>query len=77
MPREQNAEADAITNGDTEWLNPGRQVETEMGSLPFIMLPELLARGEGFYGAMEAVNTGAEPVVKDPRTLRVRDPWDV
>ena len=77
MPREQNAEADAITNGDAEWLNPRRQVEAQMGSLPFIMLPKLLARGERFYGATEAVNAGEEPVVKDPRTLRVRDPWDV
>ena len=48
----------------------------EMGTLPSIMLPELLARGEGFYGGMETVNTGAVPDFKDTRTLRVRDPWD-
>ena len=41
------------------------------------MLPELLARGEGFYAGTEAVNIGAVPVAKDPRSLRVRDPWDL
>ena len=75
VPREQNAEADAITNGEVGWLNPELQIKSHMGTLPFIMRPELLARGEGFYGDMETVNTGAEPVLKDYRTLRVRDPW--
>ena len=52
VPREQNAEADAITNGDVGWLDPKLQVQSQLGTLPFIMLPELLARGEGLYGKM-------------------------
>ena len=67
VPREQNAEADAITNGDVGWLNPKLQKKSHMGTLPFIMLPELLARGEGFYGGMETVKTGAVPEFKDTR----------
>ena len=76
VPREQNAEADAITNGDFGWLAPENKVDTHMGRLPFKLLPELLAKGEGFYAGYEAVNLGAEPGMKDMRSLRVRAPWD-
>ena len=77
VPREQNTEADAITNGDFAWLNPSRRVQTDLKSLPFIMLPDLLARGESFYEGIENVNGGAPNVgVVDKRTLRVREAWD-
>ena len=76
VPREQNAEADAITNGDFDWLAPENKVDTQMGQLPFKLLPELLAKGEGFYADHEAVNIGVEPERKDIRSLRVRAPWD-
>ena len=36
---------------------------------------EFLAKGEGFYSGVEAVNLGAEPVVNGKRLLRVRAPW--
>ena len=77
VPREQNTEADAITNGDFEWLVAENRVVTVMGQLPFILLPELLAKGEGFYAGSETVNLGAPPIPKDKRSLRTRDPWDV
>ena len=48
VPMEQNTEAHAITNGDFSWLKAGNKVETVMNQLPFIILPELLAEGEGF-----------------------------
>jgi hypothetical protein len=77
VPREQNAEADAITNGDTEWLDPRRRVATVMDDLPFIVLKSLLAQGAIFYEEIETVNLAAlESQGKDPRSLRVRDPWD-
>ena len=77
VPREQNTEADAITNGDFGWLDANNRIETEMGRLPFILLPELLSKGEGFYSGSETVNLGAPPVPKDKRSLRMRGPWDV
>ena len=77
VPREQNAEADAITNGDFGWLSAGKQVATKMCELPFIILPEMLSQGEAFYAGNEVVNNGPIQFVKrDQRTLRVRDPWD-
>ena len=48
-----------------------------MTQLPFLILPELLAEGEGFYSVSETVNLGALPAPKDKRSLSVRDPWDV
>ena len=44
-----------------------------MGQLPFKVLPELLAKGEGYYADKETVNLGAAPAKKDKRTLRVRE----
>ncbi len=77
VPREQNAEADAITNGDVQWLCPGRRVATEMSGLPFLILHDLLIKGAAFYEGIDTVNiAAAESQTKDARTLRVRDPWD-
>ena len=75
--REQNAEADAITNGDLGWLSAGKQVATKMSELPFIILPEMLSQGEAFYAGNEVANSGViESAKRDQFTLRVRDPWD-
>jgi hypothetical protein len=77
VPREQNTEADAITNGDVGWLNPSLKLATDMSKLPFIILNDLLVKGAVFYEGIEAVNTTAAAVAPhDSRTLRVRDPWD-
>ena len=61
VPREQNTEADAIANGDFTWLKAANKVDTVMGQLPFILLPDLLSMGEGFYSGSETVNLGAPP----------------
>ena len=78
MPREQNQEADAITNSDTEWLNADMCVASSLDGLPFLVLPDLLTRGEVFYNGQPVVNLGIpDKGTRDPRSLRVRDPWDV
>jgi hypothetical protein len=77
VPREQNAEADAITNGDVDWLEPRHKVATDLEQLPFLILRELLSKGAGFYEQLDTANLDAlEAHSKDPRSLRVRDPWD-
>ena len=77
VPREQNAEADAITNGSYAWLNPDRRIPTSLDKLPFKVLHTLLHHGAQFYGNLENVNEEAAPEQrKDVRSLRVRDPWD-
>jgi len=77
VPREQNQEADAITNSDTEWLNSDMCVASSLDGLPFLVLPDLLSRGEAFYNGQPVVNQGIpDKGTHDPRSLRVRDPWD-
>ena len=45
--------------------------------LPFLVLPDLLSRGEVFYNGQPVVNQGIpDKGMFDPRSLRVRDPWD-
>ena len=77
VPRELNAEADAITNGETSWLSADLRVKSAFEELPFMVLKGLLEAGSIFYKDMEAVNTeGAPPTKKALGLLKVRDPWD-
>ena len=81
VPRELNAEADAITNCNTGWLNPELEIKTAFCDLPFLVLRELLAMGEDFQKHLEAVNVEDANMTPQlqigPATLlKVRDPWD-
>ena len=77
VPREQNAEADAITNDQVEWLNPANRMAADLGTLPFLILPDLLSKGEVFYDGIENANAAAPDRTKDTHlSLRVRAPWD-
>ena len=42
-PRLQNEEADALTNGNFTAFDPARRVEVEVKSLPWLVLPQMLA----------------------------------
>ena len=76
VPREQNQEADSITNGNVQWLNPKNEVPVVLNELPFVILPELLAEGSVFYAGLEHVNAAAEgPPQFHKTSLRVRDPF--
>ena len=48
LPREHNAEAGAITNDVVHWLDPSKQVGTDLATLPCKILHELLAKGSEF-----------------------------
>ena len=81
VPRELNAEADAITNCNVEWLSPELEIKTKFENLPFMVLKELLTLGEAFQKDLEAVNTEDATVtphnhVGPAPLLKVRDPWD-
>ena len=76
VPREQNQEADAITNGNTEWLSESNEIVVDLGKLPFIILPELLSEGSFFYAGLDQVNAAAaDPPKFHKQSLRVRDPF--
>ncbi len=72
IPREQNAEADAITNGDFTWLNPLRRVEAKLEDLPVIVLPTLLKDGALLYKDIDTLNVGCPPVAKLKRLLKIK-----
>ena len=54
VPRDQNAEADAITNGDVGEFDPRRKVEVKLEDMRFNVLHELLDLGDKFYSEVEA-----------------------
>ena len=56
VPRELNAEADAITNGEVNWLAASLQMKADIEKLPFILLKDLLSAGSEFYKNLEVVN---------------------
>lgn len=75
-PREQNQEADSITNGNVQWLNLLKEAHVSLNELPFEILPVLLAEGSAFYANLDHVNVAAEGPPQFNRTsLRVRDPF--
>jgi len=83
-PREQNIEADELSNGDHKRFRAEHRIAADLDKLHFIVLPELLDKGELFYrlvaklkAAPKAVET---PVTlkrkRKPETrLRVTHPW--
>ena len=78
VPRDQNAEADAITNGDWHWLEEKNRVASDIKKLPFLVLHELLAQGEMHYANLDTVNLVGERERPDSNTLlKVRDSWDL
>ena len=77
VPREQNAEADAITNGCTDWLSPKNKWGTDLEDLPFAVLGPLLKKGEEFYKNVEVTNLQGEADAPRSKELsKARDPWD-
>jgi hypothetical protein len=77
VPRELNAEADAITNGDVSWLLKENEVSQELAELPFLILNEMLKEGRKFYEGFEVANTDGVDDKRDPHVLlKVSSPWD-
>ena len=72
-----NAEADAITNDDVAWLDKNLEVSQPLSEIPFMVLNQMLARGDEFYDGLETVNAFGTESKKDPQVLlKVSDPWD-
>ena len=53
VPRDQNIEADALTNDDASAFDPTLEMEVTPGSLRFNVLNELLELGDKFYEERE------------------------
>ena len=47
VPRQQNVEADALTNGEFHDFDPARRVDIRPEAIQWILLPEMMAAGGG------------------------------
>ena len=83
-PREQNAEADAITNGDVGGFSADKELQVK---LDFLVVDKLLDLGDKFYTDVEeekkaalhpekgGVNSNKGWKKKKAAGLKVTDPW--
>ena len=60
IPRLQNEEADALTNGDFRHFEPSRRIEVDLAKLDFIALEGLFAEGEAYITELAEVKEKAK-----------------
>jgi hypothetical protein len=88
VPRDENTEADDLTNNKYHRFNEANRIQVALDSLPFLYLPELLKEGEVLYQQIECLKETKrhaeliEPIgnakarKKDRNSaLAVTDPW--
>ena len=80
IPREQNQEADALSNLCFDGFAPGHRIQIDVANLPFLVLPLLMAEAIGFFGENERKRglglTGFAPQrARKEDSLRFKDPW--
>ena len=86
VQRLENEEADALTNEEFEAFNEGNRVQVDFDKLPYKVLPQLVAKSEGYHKEIEerkeeAKKRGEEAskaMGKKKRKkwdLRLRDLW--
>ena len=81
VPRDQNEEADSLTNSDFRHFSPDKRINVELEKMPFGVLQELLARGENYLSELAALKLTEKKMPEAPQkrlkgdTLRERQPW--
>ena len=86
IPRLQNEEADALTNGDFGHFTAAKRIDVDLGSLPFRILNELFAEGEAYRTELEALKSqdkerkakaaeGSAAKGRKSKKLREKEPW--
>ncbi len=79
-PREHNAEADALSNGNSAGFSKENRLHCELPELPFHCLPKFMELGETFYRQRDEVKTACQVAVRAAKRrrqdrLRTREPW--
>ena len=82
-PRDQNEEADDLTNEEFGRFDLARRIPVEVGALPWLVMETYMRNAEALYGEIveakrkraEAQEQSGEGMGKKPRPLRERDPW--
>ena len=81
VPRNQNEEADALTNNRTELFDKAREIKIDLAKLEFIVLPEMVKVADALYAEVRRRRSSRKDQGSDQRTrkrgrpLRERDPW--
>ena len=84
VPRDQNTEADELSNFQPHRFSPEQEIKVKVEDLDFIILNDMLAEGEKLYQKLEEAKqsrpapTGvpAERKKRKPEArLRVTHPW--
>ena len=79
VPRDQNTEADALTNGDYSGFAPANRVPLDINKLDFKMLPQLMKAAEDLFDNIAARRRAGKPKEEGARwrrqKLKERDPW--
>lgn len=79
VPRLQNEEADALTNGDFRHFAKERRVEVKVEELEFGVMDRLLQQGEDYQGHIHKMRREKRVAHHDggPKRARLRDvdPW--
>ena len=86
VPRLQNEEADALTNGETRHFSKSLEIKVDLDKLKFGLLERLLLVGEAYFFEVKAApSKGKVRKAQDPggpagkrrkgNSLRDRDPW--
>ena len=84
IPRNQNEEADALTNQDFVAFIPENRIGVDISELNFMVLDEMFAVADSLYADMRARREKAKSVdgpltpgsgASRPAPLRERDPW--
>jgi len=85
VPRDQNTEADALTNEEFGAFDPAKRVAIDLSRVSWCILPRLMRVAQELYGQIQAVKaSGAPPKAagqeasharRTRKGLRQRDPW--
>ena len=77
VPREVNAEADALADGDFEGFSEDKRIEADLAEVTWLVLNGLLREGQEFYEKGVGRGPPCAPAPRPARRerLRDRDPW--
>ena len=82
IPREQNEEADSLTNSDFRHFTPGRRIPVDLAKMPFGVLHGLLSKGEAYLAEVAVAKAAGQDLPGERRkkkikgeTLSTRQPW--
>jgi hypothetical protein len=79
-PRDQNEEADALTNSDFTAFDKARRVEIDVAAVDWLILPRMLEVSQHIYEKVHSSKTEGAPQKAEaypkPRNFRRANPWE-